>query len=230
MQPTIQIELGASEAKKASIRGDVIIIVDVLRASSTIVTALANGAKHIRPVSSLEECIGEVTAGERGGHKPSDFNVDNSPLSFLENRFSNKEIVLTTTNGTECINAANSALDSIVLIGSILNAQSVAESALLLAKNHKRNITIICAGRKKKMATEDLIGASEIASAIPSAPIIGKIAAIQSDDLVKDFLESDTGKNLESLGKTADILFCAEKNRYAITPICENGNIKVLSF
>jgi 2-phosphosulfolactate phosphatase len=226
--PSIRIGLGAGSALAASERGDVIIVVDALRASSTIITALANGMRSIVPVTSVEDCIGDVTAGERGGKKIEQLQFDNSPISFCNNTLVGRELIITSTNGTECLKAAASNSKSITLVGALINASAVARDALKIAQDKKSNITIICAGRNNQMASEDLIAASEIALAMSGTPVIGDINPITCDDYYRDFLASDSGRNLSKLGSTEDVIFCAKKDFYDITPIYKDNKISIL--
>lgn len=225
--PCIRIGLGADAALAASQREDIIVVVDALRASSTIVSALAHGMRSVRPVTSIDACIGEVTAGERGGKKVEQLQFDNSPLAFATQHLAGKELVLTTSNGTECLHAAAFNPKSITLVGSLLNAKAVAKSAMDLAQRQRRNISIICAGRNNQMASEDLIAASEIAMSLPGAPVLGDLQPISSNDFYRDFLASESGLNLSALGKTADVLFCATKDSFPITPIYSDGSIRI---
>lgn len=224
--PSIRIELGASGALAAAQRGDVVIVVDALRASSTIITALSNGMSAVKPVSSVEECVGEVTAGERGGHKITQLDFDNSPLVFTHPRLIGKTLTLTSSNGTECLMAAASSPHAITLVGALLNVSAVAHSALQHAVDQRKNITIVAAGRNNQMAHEDLVAASEIALAIPGVPVLGSIKPITSSDFYRDFLNSDSGRNLALLGKTNDVIFCAEKDKFPIVPRLRNGEVR----
>lgn len=226
--PSIRIGLGAGAALAAARRGDVVVVIDALRASSTIVTALAHGLKSVRPVTSVDECVGELTAGERGGKQVPQLNLDNSPLAFLSGSHQGKALVLTTSNGTECLHAAASHPDSVTLVGSLLNADAVARSALQLARARGCDISLICAGRNNEMASEDLIAASEIAMAIPGASVLGDIKPVTCSDFYRDFLASDSGRNLSKLGKTGDVIFCAAKDRYTLTPIFKDGHIALM--
>lgn len=225
--PAIRIGLGASSALAASRRGDVIVVVDALRASSTIVTALAHGMRSVRPVTSVDACVGDVTAGERGGRKVDQLHYDNSPLSFATDKLKDRDLVLTTTNGTECLQAAAANPNAQTLVGSLLNASAVARAALRRARAANRNITIVCAGRNNQMAMEDLIAASEIAMAMPGAPVLGDIKPVSRSDCYREFLASDSGRNLSSLGKTEDVIFCAAKDRFSIVPEYVDGLITV---
>lgn len=222
---TITIELGPEGALAAAARGDVIVVIDVLRASTTIVTALAHGMRTVVPTSSVEECRGEVTAGERGGKSIAGLMHDNSPVVFAQKDYRGRELVLTTTNGTECIRAAASSGQGVVLIGAFVNARAVAREAYRLARALNRNVALVTAGRNNAMAVEDLLCASEIALELPSCAVKGEFALQQSQDLVRDLLASDSGANLVALGKRADVMFCADENIYDLVPVWENGRL-----
>lgn len=223
-QVAITLELGPQGALVAAARGDIVVVIDVLRASTTIVTALAHGMKAVVPAVSVEECHGEVTAGERGGKTLSGLMHDNSPLTFARQNYRGKELVLTSTNGTECIRAAASG-QGVVLIGSLVNARAVAAQAYRIARERKKHISLVMAGRNNRMAVEDLLCASEIALDLPSCSIRGEIPLQQSSDLPSDLLASESGANLVALGKRADVMFCAERNVYDVVPIWQDGRL-----
>jgi 2-phosphosulfolactate phosphatase len=223
--PHVSIELGPSGAKAASDRGEVIIVVDALRATSTIIAALAGGMVSVRPVATVDECVGEVTAGERGGHKVPHLDFDNSPISFANGEQRGKRLCLTTTNGTECLLSAAKNADAVVLAGALLNATAVAKAALTLAQRRACNITIIVAGRNNQVAVEDQIAATQIALSIPGADVRGGIPMLSADDYLIDFLNSDSGRNLSTLGRVQDVIFCAQKDFFDIVPVLRNGEL-----
>jgi 2-phosphosulfolactate phosphatase len=227
--PKVRVELGAGGALSASQRGDVIVVVDAIRATSTIVTALANGITSVKPVATAEDCVGEITAGERGGRKIPQLDYDNSPVAFCSDRFRGKQLVLTSTNGTECIMAAASNSASTVIIGALLNVSAVAQFALETARTSGRNITVVIAGRNNRPAPEDVIVASEIISQLHGAPVESNIPLITSTDFVLDFLNSESGRNLSSLGRSEDIIFCGQKDKYDVVPIFKNGLLGLVS-
>ena len=226
--PTVTVELGVDGAMAGATRGDIMVVVDALRASSTIVAALGAGMVSVKPVASADECVGEVTAGERGGHKIASFMHDNSPSELSQTPYVGKALTLTTSNGTECILAASSH-GSIVLIGALLNAAATAAACQRLAKDTGKNVTIVVAGRNGLWAVEDHIVASEIAVLIKGAPVRSERPLQHSDDFVLDFLNSDSGKNLAALGKSADVLFCAQQDIYDIVPVFKDGALVPLS-
>lgn len=221
----ITIELGPQGALAGSARGDIIVVIDVLRASTTIVTALAHGMRAVVPATSVEECQGEVTAGERGGKTLAGLMHDNSPVTFAHQDYRGKELALTTTNGTECIKAAASSGKSVVLIGAFVNAQAAAKQAYRLARERNGNITLVIAGRNNRIAVEDLLCASEIALNLPTCAVRGDIPLQQSQDLLQDLLASESGTNLVALGKRADVMFCAEQNVYDLVPVWRVGRL-----
>jgi len=228
--PTIlNIALGPSDALHAARRGNIVVVIDALRMSSTVVTALANGMRAVVPVSSVDECVGEITAGERGGKKVEGLMYDNSPLSFSSGQHKGQELVLTSTNGTECLRAAGSVPGSIVLVGSLLNAQAVAACAYRYAQEGKNDITLLVAGRNNRVALEDVIAASEIAGHLPMCSVHGEIELLYSSDFPRDFLESESGANLVALGKREDVLFCAKKDIFSVVPIWERGKLVVFN-
>ncbi|HOQ39015.1 MAG: 2-phosphosulfolactate phosphatase [Fervidobacterium sp.] len=133
---------------------DACVVIDVLRATSTIVTALANGAIEIVPVLNLEDTVeysqkGYLTAGERGGVKPGGFALGNSPLEYSVDTVRGKKICLTTTNGTKALIYAKE-LSKNIYVASFLNASSTAEELRRYEK-----IAIVCAGNNGDISYED---------------------------------------------------------------------------
>ena len=198
-------------------------MVDALRCSSTVIAALAAGVKSVRPVVSADECVGEVTAGERGGKKIPGLDYDNSPLSLSSPALEGKSVVLTTTNGTECIKTSTT-YGSPVLIGALINASAVAREALRLARELGRDISIVMAGRNNQLAPEDLVSASEIVARLNGAATLkGYIRPLQADDCVREFLESDSGRAITAQGRRDDVLFCAQKDTHTVVPVYRDG-------
>jgi len=152
---------------------DACVVIDVLRATSTIVTALSNGASEVLPVLNLEDAIefdknGYLIGGERGGIKPSGFALGNSPAEYRMDVVMNKRICLTTTNGTKAlINARELAND--IYVASFLNLSATVEK---LSKYE--NIAIICAGNDGDVSYED----TQLAGCI-----VEKLHAIRGYDL-----------------------------------------------
>ena len=139
----------------------VVIIVDVLRATTTICTAFQNGAKAIIPIANVEDINkyknnGFIIAGERDGIKLENADLGNSPFNFTKEIVADKTIVITTTNGTQAIEMAKDA-DSIV-IGSFLNLNAIGN----WITEQNKNVIILCAGWKNKFNLEDTLFAGAL--------------------------------------------------------------------
>lgn len=143
-------------------REAIVVVTDILRASSAIVTAFMNGVKSIIPVGSLEEAKaykekGFMVAAERDGIVRDFADFGNSPYNFTAERIAGKEIVYSTTNGTQAINQASSGAQ--VLIGAYLNLGSLASYII----TRKKDLLVLCAGWKNKYNLEDSMFAGALA-------------------------------------------------------------------
>ena len=141
----------------------VVVIIDILRASSAICTAFANGAASILPVADVSEAReykarGYLVAAERDGFILDFADFGNSPFNFTRERVEGKTIVYSTTNGTGIINQASSA--SVIAIGSFLNMGALAEWIL----RQEKDVLLFCAGWKNRFNLEDTVCAGAIAS------------------------------------------------------------------
>jgi 2-phosphosulfolactate phosphatase len=155
----------------AAIAGGVAVVIDVIRASTTITAALANAAAGVFPVESVEQAkrkaaiLGPATllGGERGGVRIEGFHLGNSPRDYTSERVADHQIVFTTTNGTAALAACQDA--AVVLIGSLVNCTAVAEAARAAAVEHQAAVHLVCAGVERRVADEDLLGAGAIVAA-----------------------------------------------------------------
>ena len=199
--------------------GDVSIMVDALRASTTITLAL-NSFKRIIPCFTPEEALdlkdkfGGVLAGERSGKQIEGFDIGNSPSVIKDFETSEDTLIFTSTNGTRILENMNSK----VLVGSMVNAKAVGLKSIELASEH---IDVVMAGVKGEFAIEDFLGAGEILYWISenlddcelSEYAKAAILATRDYELVKDaFLNSRTAKRLIDLGYKDDIELSLLKN------------------
>lgn len=143
----------------------IVVIVDILRATSAIITAFMNGANRIIPVATLEEAKaykekGYMVAAERDGIVRDFADFGNSPYNFTRERIDGKEIVYSTTNGTNSIMMAGNSHR--VLVGAYLNLNSIAQ--YIINKNH--DLLILCAGWKTKFNLEDSLFAGALADTV----------------------------------------------------------------
>ena len=166
---------------QGAVAGGIAIVIDVLRASTTIVTALAHGATGVRPVLTVEVAralaagfgagsdSGVLLGGERGGLRIDGFDLGNSPLEYARARVAGRRIVITTTNGTAAVDACTDASE--VLIGAIVNRAAAAARARELAVAHgTSSIHLVCAGTDGEVTEEDRLAAGAILDAAGHLP------------------------------------------------------------
>jgi 2-phosphosulfolactate phosphatase len=159
--------------------GGIAVVIDVLRASTTIATALAHGAARVRPTLEVVAArtlaaaphapAGLLLGGERGGLKIEGFDLGNSPLEYTAAHVAGRPIVITTTNGTAAIDACGAARE--VLVGAVVNRSAVAARARQLAAHHAADVIhLVCAGTDGEVTDEDLLAAGAILDAAAWLP------------------------------------------------------------
>lgn len=215
----VQVISSVNEASSAKFHHKTAIIIDVLRATSTIITAIEAGAASVLPAETVMEARtlqrpGDLLAGERFCRKIAGFDLGNSPDEYSEKNVAGKRIILTTTNGTRAIHKSMRA--DYVLAAALLNAEACAKSALEL----RRDIVILCAGSHDEFAVEDGLCAGLLLSRLSG--LSG--GHIETDDLgtamlalyrdragaVKEtLLNGMSGKRLCKLGFKKDVEACS---------------------
>jgi 2-phosphosulfolactate phosphatase len=189
------------------------IVVDVLRATSTIVQAIDSGYERVYCCAEVEEAFalrGElgdaVLAGERGGNPLPGFDFGNSPLEFLRPR--GEAVVLTTTNGTRAIVQAAANCEA-VLVGSLLNVGAVAAAACAIG----RDVEIVCAGLRGGYCEDDAYCAGRIAALVGGEPTE---AAEQALELAASFPTGEAAlRGIRRVGETVreeDLAWCARED------------------
>lgn len=208
----------------------IVVIVDILRATSCMTTALAHGAKGIVPFAHLEACKvmkeqGLIIAAERNGEKVDDFDKGNSPFEYMEDDIKGKFIALTTTNGTQAINKSKTAKK--IIIGSFLNISAVAE----FLKKDTNNILIVCAGWKGKVNLEDTLFAGALIDKLGDsiemecdAPLMAHQLYLQAkNNLWETVKQSSHAKRLSNMNIQKDIEFCLTFDEYPVVPVLKQG-------
>jgi len=241
LKPFVNLEFVAKDAVKAVKRKDIIVIIDVLRCCSTIVTVLANGATGIIPVKTILEAQKLkkknpefIVAGERKGLKPEGFTLGNSPLEFSPRNVRGKEIILTTTSGTKAISISRKG--KWVLIGAFLNAKAVAVASLRIAEKEKTGISIVLAGKEGQFSLEDFLCAGAIAESFPTGRVElsnAVTAALLSFEEARNSLkgaiqQGSHAQYLEKKGFEDDVEFCSKMNVFNIIPFLKEGRIVLL--
>ena len=205
----------------------VVVVIDVLRATSAICTAFHHGVKKIIPVSKLEEAIeykekGYIVAAERKGKIVPGFDYGNSPFTYMNQNLKNKTLVLTTTNGTRAINTAKN-VESLI-IGSIINLNAVCNHLIEL----KKNVLLLCSGWQNKFCLEDTICAGAITDQLlksrdftseSDSSIASKYLFLSAKDNYFGYLKASSHrKRLKKLNLNQDIKYCLTPNQTKVVP------------
>jgi 2-phosphosulfolactate phosphatase len=211
-----------------------VVIIDIFRATSTITTALHNGASSVIPVASVEECIAignqttnSITAGERDGKVATGLAYGNSPFEYPADFIKGKNLVLTTTNGTKLLHMVKGA--SNIIIGSFLNLAAVVD----FLKNDNKPIILGCAAWKDRFNLEDTLFAGAVANALQehfSINCDSARAAIhlheQSKGQYLDFLKNSSHYNrLSGYGLIKDLEYCTSTNIHPIVPVLKGDKL-----
>ncbi|RNC29491.1 MAG: putative 2-phosphosulfolactate phosphatase [Candidatus Dichloromethanomonas elyunquensis] len=215
------------------------VVIDVFRATSTMVTALANGCQAIIPVLSTEEAIerrisepGSLLGGERKALRIEGFDLGNSPFDYTPEKVGGKKVIMTTTNGTRAIQAVADACK--VYIASFLNVESIAHAIFRFIEVHKdiRGIAIACSGSEDRFDIPDIVCAGMLIEALGgemqtndlglAAQMLYNIAKADPLEILR---KTEHGKLLVSLGFEKDMVYCSTANILPIVPILENGEI-----
>lgn len=212
------------------------VVFDVLRATSTIVTALARGAEFVLPVASIDEALRQreadstiLLAGERNGVRITssvtggpDFDLGNSPREYTKQAVTARRIVSTTTNGTRAFAACRGA--RYVFAGSFLNLKRTAEH---LIRVRPSEIVLVCSGTGENVAFEDCLGAGALCSELlrldakaeltDSAHFVADMFAANAENLEGVMQKSSNARRLLSIPELAeDVSFCLTENVYPI--------------
>lgn len=225
------------------------VVIDLLRASTTIVHALAHGANAVMACETIsaahdarKQNASEKTllGGERGGVKIDGFDLGNSPRDYSRERITDHTIILTTTNGTRALwKCADAAA---VYIGCFANLTAVANRLV----QDGRDIILVCAGTDRQITREDVLCAGGIADLCQSliaatqkvlhltdAAALAKdsyqAASSTNEFLIAAVANSQGGRNLMELGYSTDIEFCAKRNSFSVVPVFNKVNGRIVN-
>lgn len=237
----INVHLSPVTVDELWFSGKTTVVIDVLRATSTIVTALQNGAKEIIPVASVEFAVkvsggmfGGLTllGGERNTKKIEGFALGNSPLEYSHDIVNGKSIILYTTNGTKAIVKAK--FSKHMLLCSFLNLSVIAKKIVEL----NNDVEILCAGRNNSFSLEDTYCAGRLISEVikmveePQLNDTSKASIALSKSFGKSIPkmleETEHGKILNENGFIEDIKYCCKLNSIEKIPHFTGNVIKLL--
>jgi 2-phosphosulfolactate phosphatase len=240
--PTVDVKLFISprEVTDDDVRGCSVVVIDVLRASTTIAAALMNGAREVIPVLTPAEggkLAGpagrgiSLLCGEREGRKIDGFDLGNSPLEYTAEKVGGRIIIFSSTNGAPAILRARAA--DRVYVGSFANFGAVAKRLI----EDRKPVAIICAGKEDQFAIEDFVCGGKFVNSLEARHKRGlqvtdaaRAAALlhrHFDGGIPSLLKSSNhGKYLSSLGFDADLELCARMDTYPVVPMFVEGKIK----
>ncbi len=230
-----------AEVRPSDTSGRLVAIIDVLRASTTVAVALANGAKTVVPLPTADEVIVRSrdfekssvrTAGEQKMLPIPGFDFGNSPGVFTAEAVEGKTILLTTSNGTRALLGVQGARD--IVIASYVNLTAVL-AMMKLASRTDTDITIICAAEEGLFALEDAACAGRFVRSIPKRTdgVVLNDAATASvlvdkkygDNIAKIFQDSSHGQALKAAGFGDDLATAAKVDSYSVVPIYQDRQI-----
>jgi 2-phosphosulfolactate phosphatase len=222
-----------------SLRDRTVVVIDVLRASSTIVTALSNGAREVIPTVTVESAMkiaGNLGAdqallgGERNGRMIPGFDLGNSPLEYSEGKVRGKSIVFSTTNGSQAMVKAKYAAE--LAVCGFINMTAVAS---FLRERH-RDFVILCSGQNGGFSLEDAVcGGMLIARVSEDHDAQLSDGALASTSLYRTFGRAilkmmrltEHGRYLEEIGHGSDIKYCASIDSIPVVPLLEGNVIRL---
>lgn len=228
------------ELEIAPPRGRAAIVIDVIRATTSMATALAAGAERVIPVPTVEEARreaekedGALLCGERRGLPPRGFDLGNAPGEFERGSVAGRTLVFTTTNGTAAIDAARAAGVGSLRLGCFRNAGAVARSVAADAGAAERGVAIVCAGRRGRVSMDDawcaghLVG--RLVQTVAEAELTDGARAAQAlsarlgPPTVTGLAGTAAGRALRAIGRTADLAVCAGLDDLEVVPVWRDG-------
>lgn len=235
-KPTLNTSLSPALLHLYDLSNSVVVIIDVFRATSTIASALHNGAKCVIPVDSVPKAIeisrniDGIAAGERDGQIAEGLSHGNSPLEYGRDFIGGKTLVLTTTNGTRLLQMALERGADTIISGSFPNLSSVCE--FLVAEN--KNVVLGCAGWKDRFNLEDTLFAGAVINRIKKhfeihcdSSLMAETMYIKHKNNLLAFAPKLTHYHrlVERFGLIEDIKFCLTEDVANVLPVYREGRL-----
>jgi 2-phosphosulfolactate phosphatase len=226
----LDVTLTPAAVTPAVVAGATALVVDVLRASTSLITAIANGCRAVVPVAEVDEArrragtiAGALLAGERGGDPPAGFDLGNSPLEFTRARVDGRTLVFTTSNGTRALLAARTAVT--VGVAAFANLTAAAD----WAAGHGRDVVVVCAGELGGRSLEDEVCAGLLVARVqarcPSAVLgeqardVAGAARAYVDDLARLGRDAPHARSLAARGRGPDVEACLTCDTVGVVPV-----------
>lgn len=218
------------------LENSIVVVTDIFRATSCMVTGLAYGIESITPVATVEECRnlqqrGYIAAAERNAEKVEGFDLDNSPFSYMDERLIGAKIAMTTTNGTLSISKARGSAVK-VLIGAFLNLGALAAHL----RNEPYDVLVLCSGWKGRPNLEDTLFAGALAEALKNEYTIQEDGALMAQrlynqgksNLLSFVATSSHVRRLQRLGIHKDISYSLQHDLYDVVPVLRGSSLVVM--
>lgn len=218
------------------VTGKVVIVIDVFRASSAIITGLAHGVDHFLAVTNPEEARqyqqqkGYLAAGERGGEQLPGFDLGNSPFDYRLEKVKGKSVVITTSNGTRAIVAAQGA--KALFTASFLNISTMLE----YLNRQPEDVLLLCSGWHGALSMEDTLlagallqGMTDFTGQSDEHYLAGYLYKQNQDNLLEFLKGGAHAQRLIKLGFEKDVIFCVQKDKFSFLAEIEGFRIKKLN-
>jgi 2-phosphosulfolactate phosphatase len=237
----IDLHLTPHQTDELALREKTVVVIDVLRACTSIAAALTNGAREIIPVDTVEAAVkisgnlfGDVTllGGERNGRMVEGFNLGNSPGEYTEERVRGKSIIFSSTNGAQAMVKARYARE--LFVCAFVNVSAVAGAL----RQNPRDFTVVCAGNNGVLSMEDTVCAGMlIAKVTDEAPFDASLAdaacaaralhKTYGRGILKMIKSSDHGRYLQGIGFGDDLKTCAGVDTMPVLPQLDGNVIRL---
>lgn len=237
MSRTIEVCLTPALLNLYDIEKSIVVVIDILRATSSITYGIDNGATAIIPVSNVEDCLkysdkGYLLAAERNGEVVEGYDFGNSPFSYTKEKVAGKTIVLTTTNGTKAMHMAQERAHQVV-VGSFLNLTALAN----WLKVQDKDVLLLCAGWKDKFNLEDTLFAGAMVNMLRQDFVHFDDSCVAAEDMyllakgdLRTYLrKSSHSHRLEQLNIEEDVQFCLKQDLCQTIPVLKGEQLVALS-
>ncbi len=239
----ISVYFSPASLDELALRDKIVVVIDVLRASTTITYAMLAGAREVIPVASVAQAMkivgnlhstSTILCGERGGKRVEGFKLGNSPAEYTEEAVAGKALILSTTNGAVALTKAKHA--RVCFVSSFVNASATVSALGTLEHIENENVVLLCSGSEMEFALEDATYAGMLITklaAVYSNPSLNDSARAAlsvyhqyGSDIPRTLAACDHGRTLTALGFESDILMAAEIDSVPLVPVLEQTAIK----
>ena len=236
-KPSIPTILSPGLLNLYDVSNSIVVIIDVFRATSTIATALYNGAARVIPVDNVEQCIATgknlkaITAGERDGKVIPGLQYGNSPAEYYRDFIQGKTLVLTTTNGTKLLHMALAKGAAEVITGSFPNISAVCNHLM----QQKKNIVLGCSGWKDRFNLEDTLFAGAVIKRLKddftyhcdSSIMAENMYSLHQHNLFSFLQQSTHWHRLAAFGLEKDLEYCTTEDVANILPVYKDNALVI---